>query len=167
MPVNLSSSVDCVMKINGSTVEILTLSVITYLVPGKANDTRCVGYHKLHECLSCHWTDINECDVENGGCSDICNNEPGSWSCACPEGFQLDTDQVTCIGKFTISATVLNLGHNITILRKSIWNHTSLSLRFLCVLHGKLCLAVVFFIDTVNYLRNYIQGACVFKAWSR
>ncbi|XP_054732983.1 fibrillin-1 [Anastrepha obliqua] len=38
---------------------------------------------------SCH--DINECQLNNGGCEQICNNLPGSYQCACEQGLQIDT----------------------------------------------------------------------------
>ncbi|XP_053955378.1 fibrillin-2 isoform X2 [Anastrepha ludens] len=38
---------------------------------------------------SCH--DINECQMNNGGCEQICNNLPGSYQCACEQGLQIDT----------------------------------------------------------------------------
>ena len=46
------------------------------------------GYHlsnNYHTCM-----DINECALDNGGCDQKCINEPGSFSCACYEGFRLD-----------------------------------------------------------------------------
>ena len=44
-------------------------------------------------------TDINECDVDNGGCSDICTNTDGSYNCGCPDGLRLGFDGLTCEGK--------------------------------------------------------------------
>ena len=44
-------------------------------------------------------SDINECSSNNGGCSDICTNMIGSFSCSCHEGFVLDNDGLTCQGK--------------------------------------------------------------------
>ncbi|XP_070064143.1 uncharacterized protein [Drosophila virilis] len=34
--------------------------------------------------------DIDECQESNGGCSQICNNLPGSHECACEKGYQID-----------------------------------------------------------------------------
>ncbi|XP_033096542.1 uncharacterized protein LOC117100827 [Anneissia japonica] len=31
--------------------------------------------------------DINECLVNNGGCEQVCNNYPGSFSCSCSDGY--------------------------------------------------------------------------------
>lgn len=40
--------------------------------------------------------DVNECQIDNGGCSDICNNSAGSFVCACRSGLQLSNDGRTC-----------------------------------------------------------------------
>ena len=48
----------------------------------------------LNKCIS---TDIDECAV-NVFCEQICNNHPGSYSCACDDDFLLANDQVQCIG---------------------------------------------------------------------
>ncbi|XP_021565715.1 growth arrest-specific protein 6-like, partial [Carlito syrichta] len=40
--------------------------------------------------------DVNECSQQNGGCSQICYNRPGSFHCACYSGFELSPDSRTC-----------------------------------------------------------------------
>ncbi|XP_039594779.1 thrombomodulin-like [Polypterus senegalus] len=49
------------------------------------------------------YCDINEwktgpwdCQHENGGCSHTCDMEGGNTKCICPEGLQLEENQVTC-----------------------------------------------------------------------
>ncbi len=42
--------------------------------------------------------DIDECLVDNGGCSDVCENIAGSYQCACPTGYAL-RDATTCTGR--------------------------------------------------------------------
>lgn len=45
--------------------------------------------------------DIDECQESNGGCSQICNNFPGSFECACEKGYQIDVlTGNTCIGEY-------------------------------------------------------------------
>lgn len=46
------------------------------------------------------FSDINECEKNNGGCSDNCTNTFGSFFCTCPEGFKLKLDDRTCEGNF-------------------------------------------------------------------
>ena len=38
-------------------------------------------------------TDINECSGDNHGCSQTCNNLPGSYKCGCWNGFQIDAEE--------------------------------------------------------------------------
>lgn len=40
----------------------------------------------------------NECDINNGGCSQNCHDTPGSYFCSCHEGFTL-VDNRTCDGE--------------------------------------------------------------------
>ena len=42
--------------------------------------------------------DIDECENDNGGCEDFCHNQPGSYKCACSEGFVLAYDNKKCTG---------------------------------------------------------------------
>ena len=41
--------------------------------------------------------DINECDVENGGCEHNCINTPGSYYCSCDDGYTLDLGEEGCL----------------------------------------------------------------------
>ena len=41
--------------------------------------------------------DINECSEGISGCNQICSNTLGSYTCICQNGYQLDTDNHTCI----------------------------------------------------------------------
>lgn len=44
-------------------------------------------------------TDINECDLENDGCQQICINTNGSYNCSCNPGYTLNTDGQFCTGE--------------------------------------------------------------------
>ena len=41
--------------------------------------------------------DIDECEINNGGCDQICTNTGGSHYCLCEDGFVL-TGGTVCIG---------------------------------------------------------------------
>lgn len=61
--------------------------------------------HKaLHNCLFvCSSLDLDECAQGTSQCSQLCLNTPGSFTCACQPGFQLDFDGRGCISKFRSS----------------------------------------------------------------
>ena len=60
------------------------------MFPGKK-----IRVHVLHNILP---VDINECELNNGGCSHRCRNTEGSYECSCPEGLQLLHNRRTCRG---------------------------------------------------------------------
>ena len=47
--------------------------------------------------------DIIECDDNNGGCSQLCNNSEGSYECYCRNGYVLDSDGHNCSGTYISS----------------------------------------------------------------
>ena len=47
-------------------------------------------------------SDINECSTGNGGCNQVCINVIGSFQCSCNAGYELDSDQRTCIGMYSV-----------------------------------------------------------------
>ena len=53
-----------------------------------------------------HVIDDNECELNNGGCSQNCNNTLGSYMCSCEEGYSLNFDRFNCSGK-----QINNYGH--------------------------------------------------------
>ena len=46
------------------------------------------GLNKSFLSFTC--LDINECNTNNGGCSQVCNNQDGSFTCSCNSGFTLE-----------------------------------------------------------------------------
>ena len=66
-----------------------------------------MAYISFHECrfqkcfhdnIIYFHSDVNGCDVDNGGCSQICTNTNGSFICECNDGYLLDLDRTTCNG---------------------------------------------------------------------
>ena len=59
------------------------------------------------------FTDDNECDTNNGGCSHTCINTPRSFICYCNDGYSLDSNGLNCSGKviwnFRLDIIVINL----------------------------------------------------------
>ena len=43
--------------------------------------------------------DINECNINNGGCEQTCVNDVGTYNCYCNYGYNLNFDNHTCEGK--------------------------------------------------------------------
>ena len=49
------------------------------------------------DCSDCGFrTLINECETNNGGCTQLCNDTPAGFGCACNAGFILNADGITC-----------------------------------------------------------------------
>lgn len=53
-------------------------------------------------------TDINECEIDNGNCSNgTCVNTNGSFYCSCHKGFAIsEDDRYKCIRKYFLSSKV-------------------------------------------------------------
>ena len=45
-----------------------------------------------------YYLDINECEADNGNCSQICVNTEGSFECSCRVGYVLGSDGTSCSG---------------------------------------------------------------------
>ena len=54
---------------------------------------------RIHALIIClwHFTDINECLTDNGGCDHICINIHGSFNCLCNTSYILAVDNKTCV----------------------------------------------------------------------
>ena len=55
----------------------------------------------MFEILNNFIVDINECADDNGECDQICENTPGSFTCSCLEGYELNHYAV-CVGEFHV-----------------------------------------------------------------
>lgn len=56
----------------------------------------------LFYCRTCE--DINECEMfkDRRLCIGYCVNQPGSYSCQCPQGYRLGLEGATCQGLYFI-----------------------------------------------------------------
>ena len=53
--------------------------------------------------LPLHPPDYNECLINNGNCSQNCRNLIPGYTCFCDDGYELDEDNLTCIGELRFS----------------------------------------------------------------
>ena len=45
------------------------------------------------------FTDVDECQTNNGECNQTCTNTPGSFECSCGIGYNLAANNLDCEGK--------------------------------------------------------------------
>ena len=62
------------------------------------------GHNDLRHCimvflitLQLFYPDYDECEVNNGGCSQVCRNTIPGHQCSCNELHSLDNDNTTCV----------------------------------------------------------------------
>ena len=77
-----------------------------------ANNLDCEGRHRiLHANVENFlFSDMDECQTNNGGCNQICTNTVGSFECSCGTGYTLAADNLNCDGKNRISNDTLMIG---------------------------------------------------------
>ena len=51
---------------------------------------------------------VNECEVDNGSCEDMCTDTPLSYLCSCSDGYELESDRHNCSGKSYCYIFLLN-----------------------------------------------------------
>ena len=56
-----------------------------------------------------HFSDIDECHENIDGCSQLCSNTVGSYTCGCRDGYRLASDGHTCNGMYCCILTVIGL----------------------------------------------------------
>ncbi len=50
----------------------------------------------------CVFIDIDECKLQNGGCSHDCTNTPGGHQCHCPFPLLLDHHNIACVSTYYV-----------------------------------------------------------------
>ena len=50
-------------------------------------------------CDNCFLHTKNECEIENGGCEQICSDRIVLYECSCMDGYEINEDNHTCRGK--------------------------------------------------------------------
>ena len=51
----------------------------------------------MYVCCGCVvWPDHDECETDNGGCAQVCENTAGGHSCSCDAGYVLNVDGAAC-----------------------------------------------------------------------
>ena len=60
---------------------------------------RIVQVYSKFSFIDFYYLDINECEDDNGGCSQLCINTVGSYYCECNTGYHfIDNSTTICIG---------------------------------------------------------------------
>ena len=53
---------------------------------------------EIHSVL--YFVAVNECALDTDNCTQICNDTDDGFRCDCHPGFQLLSDNITCVGSF-------------------------------------------------------------------
>ena len=67
------------------------------------------NYHAFLTCSFLTTTDINECNTNNGGCTQNCHNTGGSYNCSCNNGYYLAGNGKNCNGEYKTKLTRLTI----------------------------------------------------------
>ncbi|XP_071787755.1 uncharacterized protein [Asterias amurensis] len=75
-------------------------------------DCHCMPGYNEHPGEEILCKDIDECNVNNGGCEHDCINTPGDFYCACPEGFKLIDNGEDCVDRDECAQSKGGCQHN-------------------------------------------------------
>ena len=69
--------------------------------------------------MSCAYSsEIDECSKDTDNCTHVCVNTEGSYYCTCPSGYELKSDNNTCVGESISSCIQTYVQKNI---RRTVW----------------------------------------------
>ena len=79
---------------------IFSMLMVVYVMVGHTYTHSCNNLTEWNITVFYFTIDINECDNNNGGCSQICSNTPsGSFTCSCNTGYALNPNGSSCDGR--------------------------------------------------------------------
>ena len=76
------------------------LTLHTVVITSHRYSINFTNHLTFNDCLLLILVDVNECDINNGGCVYNCENTEGSYKCSCPANFFLNSDGHSCTGEF-------------------------------------------------------------------
>ena len=74
-----------------------------------------IGYY--FQFFSCCCPDVNECEVMNGMCQQLCEDNDGSYDCLCEDGYvQSEVNPLLCKGMFySLTLSLLAMNHDVEL----------------------------------------------------
>ena len=73
-------------------------SPVSYFSTKKCTKRR-VNFRRSRTLTVCSFTERDECEVNNGGCQQLCEDTLGAFRCACLPGFKLSANKKDCEGQ--------------------------------------------------------------------
>lgn len=106
------------------TVSLIPLINSLYLCLhcGRTAAKFCSRSMTFSKCFLKRWlliSDINECLENTAKCNQYCHNTNGSYFCSCQQGYKLDSDTHTCLGKKLRFECVIVWPNGLTYSKKS------------------------------------------------
>ena len=102
--------------------------------------------------------DINECAINNGGCSQVCLNTEGSFSCDCYPGYELGPNNHTCNGRCTRFTKVLIYNGYYILVMILHTENTKKSSQKICMCIINYIVQVTYYITFINDLAPWLLG---------
>ena len=103
---------NCSQMCNNTIGSYVCSCSIGYLL--SSNNRSCSGmcfiiFKKLYYGSTYIISEINECSINNGNCSQLCTNTNGSYFCSCNPGYVLNGNNMTCNGEMALNSNCCQL----------------------------------------------------------